>query len=79
MESGTLDITFTNIYKNDTYKLKRFISHMTITISTAAILGGFCGGVAYNFIDINIYIISSILFLFSFIVVSFFFLKKNNW
>lgn len=78
MESGTLDITFTNIYKNDTYKLKRFISHMTITISTAAILGGFCGGVAYNFIDINIYIISSILFLFSFIVVSFFFPKEKQ-
>ncbi|WP_075552730.1 MFS transporter [Borreliella mayonii] len=55
--NGTIAISFTKIYQNNSKKLKAFISFTKIILSIDAILGGYIGSVLYSCIDIKIYLI----------------------
>ncbi|ACN55538.1 MFS transporter [Borreliella burgdorferi] len=63
ISTGTIDISFTKIYQNNSKKLKAFISFVKIILSIGAILGGYIGSVLYLYIDIKIYLISLLIYL----------------
>jgi len=78
ISSGTIDVSFTNLYKNDALRLKKFISQAQIAVSIAAIIGGFVGSRFYLYIDDNIYLISIFLYIISFFIVLLFIPSNYN-
>ncbi|SCW42881.1 MULTISPECIES: MFS transporter [Borreliella] len=72
INTGTIDISFTKIYQNNSKKLKAFISFVKMILSISAILGGYIGSVLYLYIDIKIYLISLLIYLISFLITIFF-------
>ncbi|WP_215536055.1 MFS transporter [Borreliella bavariensis] len=72
INTGTIDISFTKIYQNNSKKLKAFISFVKMILSISAILGGYIGSVLYLCIDIKIYLISLLIYLISFLITIFF-------
>ncbi|WP_210371436.1 MFS transporter [Borreliella garinii] len=78
INTGTIDISFTKIYQNNSKKLKAFISFVKIILSIGAILGGYIGSVLYLYIDIKIYLISLLIYLISSLVTIFFIPNDKN-
>ncbi|WP_234930404.1 MFS transporter, partial [Borreliella valaisiana] len=65
INTGTIDISFTKLYQNNSKKLKAFISFVKILLSISAILGGYIGSVLYSYINIRLYLISLLIYLIS--------------
>ncbi|ACL34430.1 MULTISPECIES: MFS transporter [Borreliella] len=78
INTGTIDISFTKIYQNNSKKLKAFISFVKIILSIGAILGGYIGSVLYLYIDIKIYLISLLIYLISSLITIFFIPNDKN-
>ncbi|WP_215537940.1 MFS transporter [Borreliella bavariensis] len=78
ISTGTIDISFTKIYQNNSKKLKAFISFVKMILSIGAILGGYIGSVLYLYIDIKIYLISLLIYLISFLITIFFIPNDKN-
>ncbi|WP_024655155.1 MFS transporter [Borrelia hispanica] len=78
VNTGTIDISFTHIYQNNSKKLKAFISSMKIILSTGAILGGYTGSILFLYIDKNIYLLSLSLYLISSLITIFFISSDKN-
>ncbi|AFI31984.1 MFS transporter [Borrelia crocidurae] len=78
VNTGTIDISFTHIYQNNSKKLKAFISSMKIILSTGAILGGYAGSILFLYIDKNIYLFSLFLYLVSSLITIFFISNDKN-
>ncbi|ACH93959.1 MFS transporter [Borrelia duttonii] len=78
VNTGTIDISFTHIYQNNSKKLKAFISSMKIILSTGAIVGGYSGSILFLYIDKKIYIISLFLYLVSSLITIFFISNDKN-
>ncbi|NIZ47732.1 MFS transporter (plasmid) [Entomospira nematocerorum] len=62
LHSGTLDVSFTQLYQNNAKQLQRFIAQMRILLSTAAMIGGFIGGKIFSHIDNSLYLVSLIFY-----------------
>uniref|UniRef100_UPI003B218D94 MFS transporter n=1 Tax=Borreliella tanukii TaxID=56146 RepID=UPI003B218D94 len=78
INTGTIDISFTKIYQNNSKKLKAFISFVKMILSLGAILGGYIGSVLYLYIDIKIYRISLLIYLISSLITIFFIPNDKN-
>ncbi|PRR35662.1 MFS transporter [Borreliella burgdorferi] len=78
ISTGTIDISFTKIYQNNSKKLKAFISFVKIILSIGAILGGYIGSVLYLYIDIKIYLISLLIYLVASLITIFFIPNDKN-
>ncbi|WP_215535687.1 MFS transporter [Borreliella bavariensis] len=78
INTGTIDISFTKIYQNNSKKLKAFISFVKMILSISAILGGYIGSVLYLYIDIKIYLISLLIYLISSLITIFFIPNDKN-
>ncbi|MBB6213589.1 MFS transporter (plasmid) [Borreliella californiensis] len=72
INTGTIDISFTKLYQNDSKKLKAFMSSVKMILSISAILGGYIGSVLYLYIDVKIYLISLLIYLISSLITIFF-------
>ncbi len=78
INTGTIDISFTKLYQDNSKKLKAFISFVKIILSIGAILGGYIGSVLYLYIDIKIYLISLLIYLISSLITIFFIPNDKN-
>ncbi|WP_417903341.1 MFS transporter [Borreliella andersonii] len=78
INTGTIDISFTKIYQNNSKKLKAFIAFVKMILSIGAILGGYIGSVLYLYIDIKIYLISLFIYLVVALIVIFFIPNDKN-
>ncbi|ACJ73318.1 transporter, major facilitator family protein (plasmid) [Borreliella afzelii ACA-1] len=78
INTGTIDISFTKLYQNNSKKLKAFISFVKMILSIGAILGGYIGSVLYLYIDIKIYLISLLIYLISSLITIFFIPNDKN-
>ncbi|MBB6031929.1 MFS family permease [Borreliella spielmanii] len=78
INTGTIDISFTKLYQNNSKKLKAFISFVKMILSIGAILGGYIGSVLYLHIDIKIYLISLLIYLISSLITIFFIPNDKN-
>ncbi|WP_210376608.1 MFS transporter [Borreliella valaisiana] len=78
INTGTIDISFTKKYQNNSKKLKAFISFVKIILSIGAILGGYIGSVLCLYIDIKIYLISLLIYLISSLITIFFIPNDKN-
>ncbi|WP_215540824.1 MFS transporter [Borreliella bavariensis] len=78
INTGTIDISFTKLYQNNSKKLKAFISFIKMILSIGAILGGYIGSVLYLYIDIKIYLISLLIYLISSLITIFFIPNDKN-
>ncbi len=78
INTGTIDISFTKPYQDNSKKLKAFISFVKMILSISAILGGYIGSVLYLYIDIKIYLISLLIYLISSLVTIFFIPNDKN-
>lgn len=78
INTGTIDISFTKLYQNNSKKLKAFISFVKMILSISAILGGYIGSVLYLYIDIKIYLISLLIYLISSLITIFFIPNDKN-
>ncbi|MBB6043460.1 MFS transporter (plasmid) [Borreliella yangtzensis] len=72
INTGTIDISFTKIYQNNSKKLKAFIASVKMLLSISAILGGYIGNVVYLYINTKIYLISLLIYLMSSLITIFF-------
>ncbi|WP_210361649.1 MFS transporter [Borreliella valaisiana] len=78
INTGTIDISFTKLYQNNSKKLKAFISFVKILLSISAILGGYIGSVLYSYINIRLYLISLLIYLISSLITIFFIPNDKN-
>lgn len=78
INTGTIDISFTKLYQNNSKKLKAFISFVKMILSISAILGGYIGSILYLYIDIKIYLISLLIYLISSLITIFFIPNDKN-
>ncbi|ACN93535.1 multidrug-efflux transporter (plasmid) [Borreliella finlandensis] len=78
ISTGTIDISFTKTYQNNSKKLKAFISFVKIILSIGAILGGYIGSVLYLYIDIKIYLILLLIYLVASLITIFFIPNDKN-
>lgn len=78
INTGTIDISFTKLYQNNSKKLKALISFVKMILSIGAILGGYIGSVLYLYIDIKIYLISLLIYLISSLITIFFIPNDKN-
>lgn len=78
INTGTIDISFTKLYQDNSKKLKAFISFVKMILSISAILGGYIGSVLYLYIDIKIYLISLLIYLISSLITIFFIPNDKN-
>ncbi|WP_420025472.1 MFS transporter [Borreliella valaisiana] len=78
VNTGTIDISFTKLYQNNSKKLKAFISFVKILLSISAILGGYIGSVLYLYINIRLYLISLLIYLISSLITIFFIPNNKN-
>lgn len=78
INTGTIDISFTKLYQNNSKKLKAFISFVKMILSIGAILGGYIGSVLYLYIDIKIHLISLLIYLISSLITIFFIPNDKN-
>ncbi|WNZ70164.1 MFS transporter [Borreliella garinii] len=78
INTGTIDISFTKLYQDNSKKLKAFISFAKMILSISAILGGYIGSILYLYIDIKIYLISLLIYLISSLITIFFIPNDKN-
>lgn len=78
INTGTIDISFTKLYQDNSKKLKAFISFVKMILSISAILGGYIGSILYLYIDIKIYLISLLIYLISSLITIFFIPNDKN-
>lgn len=78
INTGTIDISFTKLYQNNSKQLKAFISFVKMILSISAILGGYIGSVLYLYINIKIYLISLLIYLISSLITIFFIPNDKN-
>ncbi|WP_024653187.1 MFS transporter [Borrelia persica] len=78
VNTGTIDVSFTHIYQNNSKELKTFISSMKIILGIGAILGGYVGSILFLYVDKKIYLISLFLYLVSSLITIFFISSDKN-
>ncbi|NIZ41378.1 MFS transporter (plasmid) [Entomospira entomophila] len=68
LHSGTLDVSFTQLYQKDAQQLRKFIAQMRIILSAGAMIGGYIGGELFKHIETKLYIVSLILYFIAFMI-----------
>lgn len=69
--SGTLDSYFIKSYKSEKITIKPFMVRNNNSMFYSSLVGGFLGSLLFNYLKINLYIVSIVLFIVSFLFILF--------